>query len=96
MLLSRNEKYFLNPDEFLPERWDDASDDADAAVMPFLVGKRNCIGQSLAMIEIHCVIARLCSEFHFIVEDEGVPTYTVTRKPLGLRLRVKNCDDNVV
>ena len=89
ILLHRNEKYFPNPDEFLPARWDDASDDANAAFMPFILGKRNCIGQPLAMIEIHCVLARLCSEFHFTVENEGVPTYGLTWKPFGARLGIK-------
>jgi cholestanetriol 26-monooxygenase/25-hydroxyvitamin D3 1alpha-hydroxylase len=85
----RNEKYFKDPDEFIPSRWEDASDDAIAAVMPFSVGSRNCVGQSLAMIELNCVLARLCTDYDFSVVEEGVPTYCITWKPVGARLVAK-------
>lgn len=39
---------FTQPDDFIPERWlDDSSFDHDnkAAVQPFHVGPRNCLGR---------------------------------------------------
>ena len=88
-LLCRNEKYFKDADDFVPSRWDDASDDAIAVVTPFSIGRRNCVGQSLAMVELHCVLARLCSDYDFSVADEGVPTFHVSWKPAGARLNAK-------
>jgi ecdysteroid 25-hydroxylase CYP302A1 len=88
-LLCRNEKYFKDPDEFIPSRWEDASDDAIAAVMSFSLGRRNCGGQSLAMTELHCVLARLCTDYNFSVVEEGVPMYRITWKPVGARLVAK-------
>jgi len=89
ILLCRNEKYFKDPDDFIPSRWEETSDDAIAAVIPFMMGRRNCVGQSLAMIELHYVIARLCSDYEFTVEEEGVPTYTIVWRPVGNRLVAK-------
>ena len=88
-LLCRNEKYFKDPDEFIPSRWEDASDDAIAAVTPFSLGRRNCVGQSLAMIELHCVLARLCTDYDCSVVEESVPTFQITWKPVGARLVAK-------
>ena len=89
ILLCRNEEYFKDPDDFIPSRWEDVSDDAIVAVMPFSLGRRNCVGQSLAMIELHCVLARLCSDYDFSIEEEGVPTYYLLWKPFGARLVAK-------
>jgi cytochrome P450 len=85
-ILCRNEKYFKDPDEFMPSRWEDASDDAIAAMTPFVLGSRNCVGQSLAMIEVHCVLSRLCTDYAFSVEEEGIPKCRVTNRPSGARL----------
>ena len=93
ILLGRNEKYFKDPDNFIPSRWEDASDDAISAVMPFSLGKRNCVGQSLAMIELHCVLARLCSDYDFSIEEEGVLTYYCLWKPSGARLVAKKVNN---
>jgi len=88
-ILCRNEKYFKDPDEFIPSRWEDASEDAIAASMPFAIGRRNCVGQSLAMIELRCVLARLCTDYDFSVVEEGVPTFGAIWKPVGTRLVAK-------
>ena len=56
---------------------------------PFSLGRRNCVGQSLAMIELHCFIARLCTDYDFSVVEEGVPTFQMTCTPVGARLVAK-------
>eukprot|EP00292_Cryptomonas_paramecium_P034389 CAMPEP_0113726768 /NCGR_PEP_ID=MMETSP0038_2-20120614/40669_1 /TAXON_ID=2898 /ORGANISM="Cryptomonas paramecium" /LENGTH=209 /DNA_ID=CAMNT_0000657519 /DNA_START=411 /DNA_END=1040 /DNA_ORIENTATION=- /assembly_acc=CAM_ASM_000170 len=45
-----------NPDDFIPERWvDEGNPDSERLAqlyMPFALGKRNCAGQNLAMLEL--------------------------------------------
>jgi len=45
-----------NPDDFIPERWvDEGNPDSERLAqlyIPFALGKRNCAGQNLAMLEL--------------------------------------------
>jgi cytochrome P450 len=67
---------FKNPDEFLPERWIEASYSSDnkKALQPFSVGPRNCIGRNLAYMEMRIMIARLFWNFDIISAD-GAPLW---------------------
>jgi cytochrome P450 len=84
----RNEKYYKEPDVFKPSRWINPSDDAMKALMPFSLGRRNCIGQSLAKAELSNVLVRLCTDYNFTVESEGTGDYTFSYRPVGTRLFV--------
>ena len=47
-----NPKYFKNPEEFRPERWEKECNDLSAyAFNGFSGGPRSCLGQGLAMLE---------------------------------------------
>ena len=46
--------HISQPDEFLPDRWDEAHPEyalLKSLFIPFSMGKRNCIGMNLAMLE---------------------------------------------
>ena len=46
--------HISQPDEFLPDRWDEAHPEyamLKSLFVPFSVGKRNCIGMNLALLE---------------------------------------------
>lgn len=86
ILLFRNPRVFENPDQFLPSRWENATQQMTDSLLPFSLGKQNCVGQALAKIEIDTVVARICSEFDLTVADEGVTDYFMTLKPLGAKL----------
>ncbi len=63
-----------DPESFIPERWNPSHPDAPILkelFMPFSLGKRNCIGQNLAMLEIKIFLANIFNkyEFHFITND---------------------------
>jgi len=84
----RDVEYYEEPDVFKPSRWEDPSEKAVSAFMPYGVGKRNCIGQSLANAELYSVMACLCAEYHFSIEDEGTAEMMITLKPVGFRLKM--------
>ncbi|KAF4466375.1 cytochrome P450 [Fusarium albosuccineum] len=64
-----NPKFFRDAESFVPERWlgDPAyQNDQRAAVQPFSVGPRNCIGKNLAYAEMRLILAKLI--WHFDVD----------------------------
>ena len=66
--ISRNETvYGSDPEEFRPERWSDADDATwhkmERASLGFSAGRRVCLGQHLAQIEMKKAIAALISAF---------------------------------
>ena len=65
--MHRSEKYWVRPDDFLPERWmvpiGHELHPQPGAWLPFELGLRNCIAQALALIEIRVILACLVGEF---------------------------------
>lgn len=62
---------FHRPDEFLPERWlanapREFANDKKAAMQPFVVGSRDCLGRNLAYAEMRLILSKLF--FHFDLE----------------------------
>ena len=86
ILLFRNPRVYHNPDQFLPERWQQADQAMTDSFLPFSMGKQNCVGQALAKIEIHSAIARICHSFDLSLVDEGKAEFFITLKPVGVKL----------
>ena len=58
----RDADLFPQPDQFLPDRWlkvDFATRDMNAALTPFSLGPRNCIGQNLARAELYLATSKI-------------------------------------
>ena len=51
------------PDEFRPERWLNATEEMKKSLLTFALGKRNCIGQSLATTELRSALPVLLSKY---------------------------------
>lgn len=69
--LHHSEKYYEDPDKFVPERWlkkDQTS--AQMPLTPFSIGPRSCIGKGLAMHEMMLTMAVLITKFDFRVLEE--------------------------
>ena len=89
-LIQRNPKYWPNPDEFDPERFNpnNAQSYPTFAYLPFGEGPRNCIGKRLAMLEAKMVLVTILKEFHFKrCADTEVPL----RYHVGLKNGIKLC-----
>jgi cytochrome P450 len=89
LVLFRDPKYFSDPDSFIPSRWKDLSKENASAFMPFIMGKYNCIGQTLAMVEMRVALSSLCSQYEFVLEEEGTDTFFTTYKPIGYLLKAR-------
>jgi cytochrome P450 len=56
--------------------------------MPFSIGKRSCIGQNLAIMELRVILANIVKHFDFeLVEDIELDLF-VTLKPVKFDLRI--------
>ncbi|XP_012526686.1 cytochrome P450 315a1, mitochondrial [Monomorium pharaonis] len=99
---SRDEKYFLRPNEFWPERWIKIEKlsgtsshyqgvkDARASI-PFAVGLRNCIGRRLAETQLSLTLAELIKNFKIECENRDsiemiLHMVSVPSKPIKLKL----------
>ena len=76
---------------FVPERWND--NDPDKAILkelfiPFSHGKRNCIGQALALLELKLVIVTLFAAYDFEIIGEFKESAGLTLKPINADLKV--------
>ncbi|KAI4866801.1 cytochrome P450 [Hypoxylon rubiginosum] len=58
--IHRDPKIFPDPEKFDPSRWENPSNEAKNAFMPFGLGPRTCIGLNLARMEL-----RLCTALFF-------------------------------
>ncbi|UPL00404.1 hypothetical protein LCI18_011338 [Fusarium solani-melongenae] len=64
--LQRDERVFLRPNEFLPERWTSQPDlvkDA-SAFAPFSMGRNSCAGKQLGLMEIRYVTTEILSRYN--------------------------------
>lgn len=57
--------------------------------MPFSLGKRNCIGQNLALLELRVIVANLVRYYDFELQKEPSFDFFITFKPLDLMIKVK-------
>ena len=65
---------FVNPNEFIPERWlsDEYASDKREASQPFSLGPRGCIGRHLSYLELRLILANLL--WHFDIERADLQT----------------------
>ncbi|EYC18045.1 hypothetical protein Y032_0028g1653 [Ancylostoma ceylanicum] len=88
-LIMSDEKYFENPEKFDPDRYERGGKALEQRVIPFGLGKRACIGESLAKAEIYLVLSNMISRYD-IMEDPETPINTATTTPDGMMRRANN------
>ena len=84
IILTRND--IDDSEEFKPSRW---QSHPDKSCLLFSAGRRNCVGQSLALAEVTWVLSRLCASYTFEVESEGMEEYSVVNKCVGAKLKAR-------
>ena len=86
-----HEEWIERPDEFIPERWAETnpqSNDLKEMFIPFSIGKRACIGQNLAMLQLRILAANLMRHYEFELVEEPQVEFFVTLKPLHMYMKV--------
>lgn len=93
--LHRNPKYWEDPLEFRPERFEDPNNIYPYSFIPFIAGSRMCIGHKFALMEMKTVVALLIDKFEFLplpdVTYRRVMMITMHPEP-HLVLKVKMAD----
>ena len=72
--MHRHLNYWHNPEEFNPDRFDSLNKPKHAfAYIPFGQGKRICIGNRLAMIQMQMIIPIILKNFKLEVINKRTP-----------------------
>ena len=72
--MNRDPDRWPDPLEFRPSRHTAASADQRQSLLTFGLGPRGCIGQHLALAELHSVVPRLARKVSVTIEGEPEPT----------------------
>ncbi|SEL75092.1 cytochrome P450 [Haloferax larsenii] len=83
--VQRDERWYDDPDEFRPERWEKERDRLRYAYVPFGAGPRSCLGRAFALTEAKIVLASVLRDFHLDWDrDEPLDiTPEMTTQPVG-------------
>ena len=90
MNVHHDPKYFHNPQEFNPSRFLDANNEfhPDERVIPFALGKRYCLGQSLAEKSLFLFLTGILSKFDINpVPNQPLPSYHMRDTPTATIVR---------
>ncbi|KAI9651077.1 hypothetical protein NHQ30_001114 [Ciborinia camelliae] len=102
LALMKDERYFPQGTEFIPERWTSENPELvkdRRAYIPFGHGVHSCVGKTLALQELRLVIARIVSTFdiqfgpshdELVFESEWKDYYIAKIGTLWLRFRPRN------
>ncbi|XP_037937861.1 cytochrome P450 4d8-like [Teleopsis dalmanni] len=68
----RDPDIYENPEEFIPERFENMKMESAFVYLPFSAGPRNCIGQKFAMLEMKMILAKVVSTFELLPSKESI------------------------
>jgi cytochrome P450 len=96
-VMHRHPRYFENPDEFQPERWEEDLEKRlpKGVYIPFGDGPRICIGRGFAMMEAVLLLATIAQKFQLNVLPGFpiVPQPSITLRPeTGVKVQLKQID----
>lgn len=84
-VVHRDARWYENPEEFFPERWEGEflKRIPRFAYFPFSFGARQCIGNSFALMEANLVLATIAQQFRFrlLPGYSVVPLASITLRP---------------
>ncbi|ABW31834.1 cytochrome P450 [Acaryochloris marina] len=90
-VVHRDTRFFDNPEQFLPERWQDNLELnlPRCAYFPFGAGPRGCIGQAFSIMEATLILAMILKQNYFkLVPDQAIellPSITL-RPKYGIKM----------
>uniref|UniRef100_A0A1I7W7K4 Cytochrome P450 n=1 Tax=Heterorhabditis bacteriophora TaxID=37862 RepID=A0A1I7W7K4_HETBA len=81
-----DETQFENPREFNPDRYATGGKSLEQQVIPFGLGKRSCLGESLARAELYLILGNMLQRYN-ISEDPMKPVEIRSITPFGMMHR---------
>lgn len=89
-VINRDRAVYPDPERFDPDRWaEPVAASRAAALMPFSIGKRDCLGQLLAEIGWNTIIPRLIIDHDFEIAQGGNEQFGFFLEPAGLAFSVE-------
>ncbi|QHI38171.1 Putative cytochrome P450 132 [Kordia antarctica] len=87
--LHRNEKYWKNPNDFVPERFSEENRKETAGhYFPFGAGPRMCIGNGFALYEMMLSVCAMLKKYHIETDQSEVKIAPlITLKPIDVTLK---------
>ncbi|KAI0102624.1 cytochrome P450 monooxygenase-like protein [Nemania sp. FL0031] len=74
--MSRDPRYWHEPEKFVPERWiGEGYHDNKKASQPFSTGPRGCLGINLAYLEMRITLAKVVFAFDIELESTGLKSW---------------------
>ncbi|CAG9771772.1 unnamed protein product [Ceutorhynchus assimilis] len=90
----RNPNIFPNPEEFMPERFQDYNNKFPYAYTPFSAGPRNCIGQKFAMLEMLSTVSKVIRNFKLAPSKPEhkiqIAAETIMKSKNGVKISLEN------
>ena len=89
-LVHRHEKFWVNPNDFDPNRYDDKNNILKDTYFPFGMGERICIGQGFAMQEAILILANILRVYKLELKENFVPDIVgrlTIRSANGMKIR---------
>lgn len=68
----RHPEFWVEPEKFLPARFENENNIYPYSFFPFGGGPRECVGKQMAMMEAICVLASLVGSFEFELDSEDI------------------------
>ena len=84
--MNLDERFWDNPLEFKPERWENRKDIDPFSFAPFGIGPRMCVGRRIAEAEMQLITAHLCMSYKIHLEKEPDAKFDALLRPDGLNL----------
>lgn len=85
--LHRDERYWPDPEKFIPERFlpEEVKKRPKNSYLPFGAGPRMCIGNNFALMEMQIVLSMLLQKFRFAPSGDSLvtPEALITLRPSG-------------
>jgi len=87
--IGRDARYYKNPEDFIPDRWNDSNLHDPFSFVPFSAGPRICVGYKFAHQEIMIALAMIARELDIAYDTSSkiFPVFEGVIAPKGLRLK---------
>lgn len=80
---ARDPDVFPSPEEYNPDRWNNASAEMRLMSRPFSIGPRNCIGRHLALMGLYVTVSRVFQLFD-VTTDPSMTEFRMRQKDQGV------------